>query len=83
MSYSIYYQAQVQKELCWMVTATIRFCDHVAFDRTIDKEGSIFEFYVAPDLQDEFLLIAHKLLERKIFLTLVQMPNRLMSENIL
>lgn len=83
MLYSIYYQAQVQKELSWMVTSTIRYCDHIAFDRTVDKEGSIFEFYVAPDFHDEFLLVAHKLLERKVFLTLQQMPNRLMIDDIL
>lgn len=81
MKYSIYYQAHVQKELCWMVTATIRFMDHVAFDRTIDKENSVFEFYVAPDLEDEFLQIAHRLLKRNIFLTLQKLPNRLMTED--
>lgn len=81
MNYSIYYQAHVQKELCWMVTATIRFMDHVAFDRTIDKENSIFEFYVAPDLEDEFLQIANRLLKRKIFLTLQKLPNRLITED--
>lgn len=81
MKYSIYYQAHVQKELCWMVTATIRFMDHVAFDRTIDKENSIFEFYVAPDLEDEFLQIAQRLLKRNIFLTLQKLPNRLMTED--
>ncbi len=83
MNYSIYYQAHVQKELCWMVTATIRFMDHVAFDRTIDKENSIFEFYVAPDLEDEFLQVAHRLLKRKIFLNLQKLPNRLMTEDFL
>ena len=81
MNYSIYYQAHVQKELCWMVTATIRFMDHVAFDRTIDKENSIFEFYVAPDLEDEFLQVANRLLRRNIFLTLTKLPNRLMTED--
>ncbi len=81
MNYSIYYQAHVQKELCWMVTATIRFMDHVSFDRTIDKENSIFEFYVAPDLEDEFLQVANRLLKRKIFLTLQKLPNRLMTQD--
>ena len=83
MKYSIYYQAYVQKELCWMVTATVRYLDHVAFDRTIDKENSIFEFYVAPDLEHEFLNIAQRLLDRKVFLSMEKLPNRLMSEDIL
>ena len=83
MQYSIYYQARVQKEICWMVTATIRYLDHVAFDRTVDKENSIFEFYVAPDLESEFLEIAQRLLDRKVFLSLEKLPNRLMTEDIL
>ncbi len=64
-----------------MVTATIRYLDHVAFDRTVDKENSIFEFYVAPDLEAEFLSVAHRLLEHKVFLTLEKLPNRMMVEN--
>lgn len=83
MKYSIYYQARVQKELCWMVTATIRYLDHVSFDRTIDKENSIFEFYVAPDFEQEFLQVAERLLDKKIFLSLEKMPNRLMTEDVL
>lgn len=77
MQYSIYYQAHVQKELCWMVTATIRYLDHVAFDRTVDKDQSLFEFFVAPDFEQEFLSVANRLLDRKIFLTLEKLPNRL------
>lgn len=83
MQYSIYYQAHVQKELCWMVTATIRYLDHVAFDRTVDKEQSIFEFYVAPDFEAEFLSVAYKLIQHKVFLFLEKLPNRIMTENIL
>ena len=75
MKYSIYYQAHVEKKLCWMVTATVRYLDHVAFDRTIDKAESIFEFYVAPDLEDEFLILANKLLQKGVFLTLQKLPN--------
>ncbi len=81
MQYSVYYQAHVQKELCWMVTATIRYLDHVAFDRTVDKEQSIFEFYVAPDFEAEFLSVAHRLIKHKVFLTLEKLPNRMMAEN--
>ena len=83
MKYSFYYQAHVQKEVCWMVTATVRYLDHVAFDRTIDKENSIFEFYVAPDLEDEFVHLAHRLLKAGVFLTFEKLPNRLMTQNFL
>jgi len=80
MNYSIYYQARVQKELCWMVTSTMRYAEHVAFDRTVDKENSVFEFFVTPNLEHVFLDIAHKLLDRGVFLDLKKLPNRLMIE---
>ena len=80
MNYSIYYQARVQKELCWIVTSTMRYCEHVAFDRTVDKEGSVFEFFVAPNLEHVFLDVAQKLLDKGVFLDLKKLPNRLMLE---
>lgn len=81
MRYSVYYQAHTKKELCWMVTASVRFCEHVAFDRTLDKDESIFEFFVAPDMEDVFLDVAQKLLDRGVFLTLNKLPNRFISQN--
>ena len=44
-------QADVTKELCWMVTSSLRFSEYVAFDRAFDAEQSVFEFFVAPDLE--------------------------------
>lgn len=83
MNYSIYYQARVQKELCWLVTSTVRFCEHVAFDRALDKDDSIFEFFVAPDMEHIFLDVAHKLLKRGVFLDLQKLPNRLIDSDII
>ncbi|MBP9764837.1 hypothetical protein KBD08_00690 [Candidatus Babeliales bacterium] len=79
MNYSVYYQARVQKELCWFITSGIRFYEHVAFDRTIDKEQSIFEFYVAPDLEDVFLEVMQGLKKRGVVLDLQKLPNRLID----
>ena len=79
--YSVYYQARVQQELCWMVTSTMRFSDHVAFDRTVDKENSVFEFFVSPDLEHVFLDVAHKLMEQGVILDLKKMENRLKHED--
>jgi hypothetical protein len=83
MNYSIYYQARVQKELCWIVTSSVRFCEHVAFDRAVDKDESIFEFFVAPDMEVEFLDVAHKLLKKGIFLDLQKLPNRLIDSDVI
>ncbi len=82
MQYSLYYQAKVQKELSWMVTASIRYLDHVAFDRTVDKQESVFEFFVTPDLEEEFLRVAHKLQDIGVFLSLEKLHNRLIDQAV-
>jgi len=79
-SFSLYFQAHVQKELCWMVSSTLKYVEHVAFDRTIDKESSLFEFFVAPDLEEEFLDMMHKMMKRGIILDLEKLPNRLIND---
>ena len=79
MKYSSYYQVHVQKEFSWIVTSYMRFHEHVAFDRTLDKQEAIFEFFVAPDLEDVFLEAANKLLKKKIFLDVQKLPNRMIS----
>jgi hypothetical protein len=83
MDYSVYYQARVQKEISWMVTACVRYLDHVAFDRTLDKDESIFEFFVSPDFEAEFLSVAQRLLDRGVFLDLKKLPNRLIEQDLL
>ncbi len=76
--FSLYFQAHVKKELCWMVSATLKYVDHVAFDRTLDKDESLFEFFVSPDLEDEFLDMMHKFYKQGILLDFKKLPNRLM-----
>lgn len=77
MEYCLYYQASIRKELVWFATATFRFVEHVVFDRTIDKDKSVFEFFVAPDLQDVFLHMMDKLQKKEVVTKLQQLPNRL------
>ncbi len=77
--YSAYYQAYVQKELCWFVTATLRSYEHLAFDRTLNPEKNQFEFFVSPSLEQYFLeLMAHY--EKEGLVTgLQKLPNRLVN----
>ena len=79
MKYGLYYHAKIEKSLCWMVTATFRFSEHVSFDRCYDKEKSIFEFYVSPDLEDVFLEIMASLEEKKVVSNLEKLKNRLID----
>lgn len=79
MKYCLYYQAFIKKELCWLVTSTLRYSEHVAFDRCFDKDKSIFEFFVAPELESVFLAIMQKFQEHNISSHLVKLSNRLLD----
>ena len=79
MKYCLYYRAKIKKELCWLVTSALRYSEHLAFDRCYDKENSIFEFFVAPDLNDVFLAVMAKFEKHGISWNLEQMPNRLLD----
>lgn len=81
MKYCLYYRAKIQKELCWIVTSTLRYSEYVAFDRCYDKEQSVFEFFVAPQLDSVFLSIMKKFEEHGISSELVHLPNRLLDPN--
>ena len=78
--YCLYYQAQVKKELCWFMVAVIRSCEHVAFDRTIDKAGSVFEFFVPPLMQKYFEEIMACFLKDGVITYCTQMDNRLLVQ---
>ncbi len=81
MKLCLYYRAKIKKELCWLVTSTLRYSEHLAFDRCYDKEQSIFEFFVAPDLEHVFLGVMQKFEKHGISSELTAMPNRLADPN--
>lgn len=78
MKYSLYYQVHVTKEYCWMLSSTLKFVEHVAFDRMIDKEQGKFEFFVAPDLEEVFLDMMHKLEQKKVVYNIQKLQNRML-----
>ena len=80
MKYCLYYRAKIQKELCWLVTSTLRYSEYLAFDRCYDKEQSIFEFFVAPDFHDVFIAVMQKFEQHGIATEIQQLPNRLLDE---
>ena len=77
MNYSLYFQAHATKELCWMITSTLRFTEHIAFDRAYDKDQNIFEFFVSPDGEDIFLDVMYKLEKEGVLSNIQKLPNRL------
>lgn len=72
-----YYQADVNKAKTWFFVAALRSYEHIAFDRTIDTQKSIFEFFVPPDLEADFLTIMHKLEKKGLVSNLTKLKNRL------
>ena len=77
MNYCLYYQAHVEPARCWYLTAILRSHEHVAFDRTIDVEHSIFEFFVPADSEHMFLQIMSFFQDKGIVHNLQKQPNRL------
>ena len=76
MAYCRYYQAYVKRNLCWFFVAALHSFEHMALDRTVDKEKSLFEFYVPVDCELEFINFM-KLFEKKGIITcLVRCSNK-------
>jgi hypothetical protein len=82
--YCEYYQAHIQREACWFVTAALKSYEHVAFDRTINVAESIFEFFVAPATESCFVELMNYFQEQGYVSGLIKLPNRLMDvmENV-
>jgi hypothetical protein len=79
--YCSYYHAQVERELCWFVTAAIRSYEHMAFDRTLDPVTSLFEFFVAPGHEKQFLAVMSYFEEQNLVRNLIKLPNRLQGSD--
>lgn len=77
--YCSYYQAHVQRELCLYVVAALRSYEHLAFDRTLDPETSLFEFFVPTSTETYFLTLMNYLQSEGLIYDLKKMPNRLIN----
>ncbi len=78
-NYGLYYQANIQRELCWYFAAILRSFEHVCFDRTLDVQESLFEFFVPVDMEDEFLDIMQFFERENVVMNLKKLPNRLIE----
>ncbi len=63
------------------MTGILRSFEHLCFDRTIDKEHSVFEFYVPPSLEGSFEEIMRYFEKEGIVCDLQKMQNRLLDPN--
>lgn len=76
-NYCTYYQARVVRQRCWFLTAHLHSEDHLAFDRTIDKQQSIFEFFVPPANEQYFEQTMELMQREGVVEEWQKMPNRL------
>jgi len=76
-----YYQARVKESEVWFLVAVMRSFEHLAFDRTLDKEQSVFEFFVPRDNERSFLEVMEYFRQKGVIEGLVKAENRLLVES--
>ncbi|HEX2978253.1 MAG TPA: hypothetical protein VHO47_04000 [Candidatus Babeliales bacterium] len=79
MAYCFYYQAHIERSRVWMFAAILRSYEHLVFERTIDKQESVFEFFVPVDNEVPFLELMEVFKQKEIVRNLNKLPNRLMQ----
>lgn len=75
-----YYQATVNVPYTWFVTGVFRSEDNVVFERTMDNDSSILEFFVPDDYEDNFLKVIQYLHRNGYIINFEKKENRLSSE---
>lgn len=75
--FCVYYQAHVVPRQTWFFVATLRAHEHLAFDRTFDKMQGIFEFFIPPEREHEFVRLMQMYEQRGIVSQVLKLPNRL------
>ena len=79
MSYCSYYQVRIKPENTWFFVATLRAHEHLAFDRTLNKETGVFEIFVPQEREEEFNTIMAYYVREHIVQDFTQLPNRLID----
>jgi len=81
MDHCLYYQAHVNRKDCWFLVGILRSFENMTFDRTLDKEKSIFEFYVPVAMKDYFEALLAFFMSENIIYWYREMANRLLIDN--
>ncbi len=78
MDSSFYYQAHIDRQQCWFFVAILRSFEHLVFDRTLNKQESLFEFFVTPLMKDFFERLMVEFQSQGVVLDWSEQPNRLL-----
>jgi hypothetical protein len=77
----LYYQAKLVRAQVWFVVGILRSYEHLVFERTLDKQSSMFEFFV-PVAGEHYFLELMQLFEQQGFVSnLEKLPNRLAEQH--
>jgi hypothetical protein len=79
MQYCSYYQVTIDRPAGWFVGATMHSFEHLAFERTIDAQGGINEYFVPPQLEALFLECMQGLERLGVVKDIKKLPNRLLE----
>ena len=77
MLYCCYYQARFVRETTWFVVGCLRAENNLVFERATDEDPQLFEFFVSPHCEEEFLKFMEYMQHKGLVLSLEQKPNRL------
>ena len=75
--YCLYYTARLERTTTWFVTGILRAENHLVFDRALEDHPHVFEFFVPPQKEEEFLDLMSVLIKRGNILSLEKKENRL------
>ncbi len=78
--YCQYYQAHVNRKKAWFVVGAFRNEENIAFARALDKESSLFEFFVPPAYEQHFVSFMEYLNKNGYVLDFEKKENRVKSE---
>ena len=74
----LYFVGKVERSKVWVLVSAMRATEHVCFDRTLDVQNSIFEFFVPEAMLPIFLQVTDYLKKEHVLLSLEQALNRFM-----
>jgi hypothetical protein len=77
-----YYVANVDRHLSNYFVAIIKSFDNLVFDRTIDVETSLFEFFVPASCEEEFLSVMDYFIQEGLVANLRKTTNRLSDDSV-
>ena len=80
--YCQYYQVTTNKPKTWFVVGCFRSEENLVFERTLDKQKSILEFFVTPECEKRFLSVINYLKKHGYVLECEKRENRLITENV-